>query len=453
MVKILLIEDDRDQRQMLADYLSLKGYEIKEAGCAQEGLDLLEWDPDVVLLDYLLPDKDGLSLLEDIKVKNPLSQVIVITAFGSIEKAVLAMRRGAFHYLTKPVNLEELLLLIDRALKEIRLVREVELLRQRLKELAVPEIPGIVAESQAMKEVLRLVSKVAATEATVLILGESGTGKEIVAGLLHRLSPRSKGPLVKINCAAIPEGLLESELFGYEKGAFTGASRSKPGFFELAHQGTIFLDEIGELPPALQAKLLRVLQEKTFSRIGGLKEISVDVRVVAATNQDLQRMVNEGRFREDLFWRLNVFAIRLPPLRQRKEDIVPLARHFLRSFAQKYGKDLRDLSREALEVLLVYEFPGNVRELENIIERAVILAEGPVVTLQDLPHHLAKGQVPKGLDRSLWELPLPLAVEHLERQRIKEALSLAKGVKTKAAEILGISERVLRYKLEKYGLS
>ncbi len=453
MPRVLLIEDDPEQRQMLAEYLALKGYEVDSAPDAREGLKLLARDPDIVLLDYLLPDGDGLTLLQEIKKKRPLVQVIIITAFGSVEKAVEAMRQGAFHYLTKPINLEELLLLLDRALKELRLRREVEVLKKRLEEVGEPEVPGVVAESRAMKEVLRLVSKVAATEATVLILGESGTGKEVVAGLLHRLSPRAEGPFIKINCAAIPEGLLESELFGHEKGAFTGADRSKPGLFEMAHKGTVFLDEVGDLPLSLQAKLLRVLQEKSFTRLGGLQEVRVDVRVLAATNQDLPKMVEEGRFREDLFWRLNVFSIKIPPLRERREDIEPLARYFLKRFAQKHGKSLEGLSREALGALLVYDFPGNVRELENIIERAVILAEGPLVTLEDLPPQLGGSQRRgSGEEMKLWELPLPEAVEWLERERIRRALKEAQGVKTRAAEILGLSERVLRYKIEKYGL-
>ncbi len=453
MPRVLLIEDDPEQRQMLAEYLGLKGYEVDPAPDAREGLKLLARDPDIVLLDYLLPDGDGLTLLQEIKKKRPLVQVIIITAFGSVEKAVEAMRQGAFHYLTKPINLEELLLLLDRALKELRLRREVEVLKKRLEEVGEPEVPGVVAESRAMKEVLRLVSKVAATEATVLILGESGTGKEVVAGLLHRLSPRAEGPFIKINCAAIPEGLLESELFGHEKGAFTGADRSKPGLFEMAHKGTVFLDEVGDLPLSLQAKLLRVLQEKSFTRLGGLQEVRVDVRVLAATNQDLPKMVEEGRFREDLFWRLNVFSIKIPPLRERREDIEPLARYFLKRFAQKHGKSLEGLSREALGALLVYDFPGNVRELENIIERAVILAEGPLVTLEDLPPQLGGSQRRgSGEEVKLWELPLPEAVEWLERERIRRALKEAQGVKTRAAEILGLSERVLRYKIEKYGL-
>ncbi len=450
--ELLIVEDDVAQAKILADYLAHKGFRVDYVHTAAEAKERLKKSPvELLILDWRLPDEDGLHLLSYVKERHPLTQVVMLTAFATVERAVEAMKLGAYHYLTKPVNLEELLLIVNKALKELKLRKEVETLKARLAELSVPEIPEVVAESKKMREVLALCAKVAATDATVLILGESGTGKEVLANVIHRLSARKDQVFLKINCAAIPEGLLESELFGHEKGAFTGADRAKPGLFETANRGTLFLDEIGDLPLSLQAKLLRVLQDGTIRRVGGLKEIQVDVRVIAATNRDLEDMVKEGTFREDLFWRLNVFAIKIPPLRERREDILPLARYFLTKFAQKHGKEVRDFSREALDLLLSYHFPGNVRELENIVERAVILAEEDLITAEDLPPYLS-GRRAEGLPALLDSLPLPEAVALLERTRIQKAMEEAQGVKTRAAELLGISERVLRYKLAKYGL-
>ncbi|QJA06157.1 sigma-54-dependent Fis family transcriptional regulator [Thermosulfurimonas marina] len=446
---VLLVEDEAPQRALLRKYLERRGFRVAESASAAEALSAAESLPEIILLDWRLPDEDGLSLLPKLREKSPLSAIIMLTAFATVERAVEAMRLGAYHYLTKPVNLEELILIIEKALQERRLRMEVEDLRRRLSALSPPEVEGVVAESPAMREVLSLIARVAPTEATVLLVGESGTGKEVLAGLLHRLSPRKDQPFLKINCAAIPEGLLESELFGHERGAFTGADRTKPGLLEEAGEGTVFLDEIGELPLSLQAKLLRVLQDGTFRRVGGTRELRCRARIVAATNRDLARMVREGTFREDLYWRLAVITLRLPPLRERREDILPLAEHFLREFSRKYGKELQGFSREALQRLLSHGYPGNVRELRNILERAVILAEGPLITERDLTF---PEEDSTELTRKLWELPLPEAVELLERRRIEEALRLAEGVKTQAAELLGISERALRYKLERYGL-
>jgi len=456
-VKILVIEDDPSQANILADFLRHKGYRVDKALTAKVALERLgsdenKSDPiDVIILDWKLPDGDGLSLLEQIKSKHPFAQVIMLTAFGSVERAVEAIKKGAYHYITKPVNFDELIVTIERAARELRLQKEIELLKRKLDTVTVPQVSGIIAESSRMKELLSLVAKVARTDATVLILGESGTGKEIIARLVHTLSTRREKSFMTINCAAIPEGLLESELFGHEKGAFTGAHQTKPGLFELAHEGTLFLDEIGDLPMALQAKLLRVLQNGTFHRVGGTREISVNVRIIAATNRDLESMVREGIFREDLFWRLNVFSLYVPPLRSRKEDIPALATHFLKTFARKHGKRLHGISRDAMERLITYDFPGNVRELENAVERAVILAEDEVVRVEDLPPSM-RNVKEKISDDNFNDLPLPEAVAMLERRRIREALRKAGGVKTRAAEMLGISERVLRYKLEKYGM-
>ncbi len=452
---LLIIEDEKLQREILEDFLKKKGYHVLAVENLKEAEKILQGrEINLILLDWRLPDGDGLSFLETLKSEYPLIPVIMITAFASIEHAVTAMKKGAYHYLAKPVNLEELLLLVERALNESKLTKEVYLLKERLKYLSREEfqkVEGIIAESPAMQKVLTLVNKVAETQAPVLITGESGTGKEVIAKLLHQLSPRHEGPFIKINCAAIPETLLEAELFGYEKGAFTGAIQSKPGLFELAEGGTLFLDEIGEMPLSLQAKLLRVLQDKTFRRLGSLRELTVNLRLVTATNRDLQKMIKDALFREDLYWRLNVINIHIPPLRERKEDILPLAKFFIEKFNKKYGKEVKELSKEALSALFQHSFPGNVRELENRIERGIILAEGAVLTREDLG--LGEETSKKGwVGEDLWNLPLEEAVERLEKSRIKEAMEKAKGVKVRAAEILGITERMLRYKLEKYGL-
>jgi DNA-binding NtrC family response regulator len=452
---LLIVEDEKVQREILEDFLKKKGYQIIGAENLREAEKALQGrEVNLILLDWRLPDGDGLSFLETLKQEYPLIPVIMITAFASIEHAVTAMKKGAYHYLAKPVNLEELILLVERALNEFKLTREVYLLKERLKYLSREEfqkVEGIVAESPAMQKVLALVNKVAETQAPVLITGESGTGKEVIAKLLHQLSPRHEGPFIKINCAAIPETLLEAELFGYEKGAFTGAVQSKPGLFELAEGGTLFLDEIGEMPLPLQAKLLRILQDNTFRRLGSLRELTVNLRLITATNRDLQKMISEMLFREDLYWRLNVINLHIPPLRERKEDILPLAHFFIKKFNQKYGKEVKELSKEALSALFQHSFPGNVRELENRIERGIILAEGEVLTREDLGLGEDSHRKGAGLEE-LWSLPLEEAVERLEKSRIVEAMQKAHGIKVRAAEILGITERMLRYKLEKYGL-
>jgi len=448
MTKILLIEDDPNQRELLANYLETKGYQVFQAEDGRKGLKLAEQStPDLILMDYKLPDIDGGNLLAELKKMLVLPPIIVITAFGSVETAVTALKKGAFHYLTKPINLHELLHLIEKALKEQKLERELKKLKQELSQAPFPKSDKFIAESPAMKQLLLLLKKVAQTDATVLILGESGTGKELIAEMVHELSLRKENPLVRINCAAIPKGLLESELFGHEKGAFTGAVKSKQGLFEIANKGSIFLDEIGDMDLELQAKLLRVLQNNTFTRVGGTKEIHVDVRIIAATNKNLEELVKKGLFREDLFWRLNVFALNVPPLRKRKEDIVPLARFFCQKFGRKYQKNVEGLSQEAIKLLLTHDFPGNVRELENVIERAVILAENNLILPEDLPPYLQTHS--SHSLQQLMTLPLPEAIKRLEQIRIVEALKKHKNVKTKAAEELGISERVLRYKLEK----
>jgi two-component system response regulator AtoC len=453
---ILIVEDDKNQAKVLEKYLTYHGYEVSHVSRAEDAEKALSSNPyDVVLLDWHLPGKDGVSFLSDVRTRFPFTQFIVVTAFGTIDRAVEAMKAGAYQYCTKPVNLEELLVMIEKALKEANLEREVEVLKSTLRQYVSPEGLEIVADSPAMKEVLRLVKKVAETDVTVLILGESGTGKELVADLIHRLSSRKEKAFLKINCAAIPEGLLESELFGHEKGAFTGADRLKLGVFEMAHGGSLFLDEIGDMAPSLQSKLLRVLQDGTFLRLGSTRATKVDVRIIAATNRNLEKMVQEGKFREDLYWRLSAFPIKLPPLRDRPEDILPLAEHFVKKYARKFGKNIKGITRDGIERLLGYNFPGNIRELEHIIERAVILSDHNWLTAEDMrilgvasgggecPFGVASGSCP------LWNLPLTEALQMLEERRIQDALKKSGGIKTRAAELLGISERVLRYKIEK----
>lgn len=456
---ILIVEDDPNQAKILGKYLLYHGYHVDHVSKAEDAEKSLSKNSyDVVLLDWHLPGKDGISFLTEIKPLVPFTQFIVITAFGTIDRAVEAMKAGAYQYCTKPVNLEELLVIIEKAIKEGGLEREVEALKNTLKQYTTSELSDVVAESPAMKEVLRVVRKIAETDVTVLITGESGTGKELIAELIHKLSPRRSKVFLKINCAAIPEGLLESELFGHEKGAFTGADRMKLGVFEMAHGGTLFLDEIGDMALSLQSKLLRVLQNGTFMRLGSTRETRVDVRIIAATNQNLEKMTQEGKFREDLFWRLNVFPVTLPPLRDRKEDIIPLAEYFIERYARKMRKNIKGISREGMELLLRYRFPGNIRELEHIIERAVILSDREWITAEDIVIGKREFQPEKNYcslenladkECPFWTLPLGEAVRLLEERRIADALEKSGGVKIRAAELLGISERMLRYKLER----
>jgi two-component system NtrC family response regulator len=370
---------------------------------------------------------------------------MVITAYGNIETAVEAMRAGANDYLTKPLHLEELLHKIQRIREQQRLYAENRALRKELEDRH--RIEGIIGESGQMLEVASLVRRVASSEAAVLIRGESGTGKELIAKAIHYAGPRAKAPLIRVNCAALPESLLESELFGHEKGAFTGAIATRKGRFELADGGTMFLDEIGDLPLHLQAKLLRVLQEKEFERVGSSQTIKVDVRFLSATHRDLEGLIKSGKFREDLYYRLNVVTIVLPPLRERRQDLPSLMDHFLRFFSEKNSKTIRGFSKDARDALLRYDYPGNVRELENLIERAVVLTRNDIIDRGDLPLTLEGSEAAS--DRPT---QLTAAVEGLERRMIHNALSRAGGVQTRAAELLGITERALRYKLKKYGL-
>jgi len=397
-----------------------------------------------------MPGMDGIQLLKELKRLNPEVVVVVLTAFGTVGTAVAAMKEGAYDYLTKPIDLDELLLLIQRVEREVGLSRENRELREQLREKF--KVDFIVSASRRMEEALNLVKRAAPSAATVLILGESGTGKELIARAMHYSSLRADKPLVKVNCAALPENLLESELFGHEKGAFTGAVSRRIGRFEQADQGTIFLDEIGDLSPSLQSKLLRALQEKEFERVGSGQTLKVDVRVVAATNRNLEEAIRKGTFREDLYYRLNVVTISLPPLRERKEDIPPLIEHFLAKYSRENQKSGLSVSKEARDLLLNYNYPGNIRELENIVERAVVLSRGDTITTQDLPLNLREGKVEDLLKEAGTGRSLPETLEEIERLRITQALESSHGVQTKAAEELGISERVLRYKMKKYGI-
>ena len=443
---ILVVDDEPVQREMIGGFLKKQGFEVIAADSAERALELFRQDAfDLVLTDQKMAEMSGLELLQAVHTINAETPVILITAFGTIEAAVAALKQGAIDYLTKPLNLDELLYRIRQVSDRYRIINENRELREALQDRH--RIEGIIGESGSMLEVLSIVRRVAPSEATVLIRGESGTGKELIAKAIHFGSPRARGPLVKVNCAALPEALLESELFGHEKGAFTGALTSRQGRFELANGGTIFLDEIGDLPLHLQAKLLRVLQEREFEKVGSSRPVRVNVRIMAASHRPLEDLIKAGQLREDLYYRLNVVTIFIPPLRERRSDVALLLDHFLRYYAEKNGKTIRGLTPEGRDILLRYDYPGNVRELENIIERAVVLTRDDVIGSGDLPLTVQELEVADG-DR---ETNLTVAVEALERRMIRDALARSDGIQTRAAELLGMGERALRYKLTKYG--
>ena len=449
-LKILVVEDGRSQRDMLRDFLAGEGHDLSDAANGEKAREMMKNGYfDLVLLDYKMPGMDGMAVLKEVKDLNPEIDVILMTAYGTIETAVKAMKAGAADYITKPIELEELLLLIEKISEFRNLTKENKILREdlRAKEITTDQI---IYKSRAMSELINLAGRVSRTDTTVLIQGESGTGKELVARLIHTLSPRSEKPMITVNCAALPETLLESDLFGHEKGAFTGASRWRVGRFEEADEGTLFLDEIGDLSQSVQVKLLRFLQEREFQRVGGNQTIQSDVRIISATNRDLDAKVKGGGFREDLYYRLNVVAMTIPPLRERKEDVPPLIDHFLKRFAIQMGEQTREVHTEARDLLLRYDYPGNIRELENIIERAVVITRESLISSKDLPftreqiHEREGGEGP--------QRTLKGAVEDLERTMVRRAMDETANHQTKAADILGISERMLRYKLKKYGL-
>ena len=443
--RILVVDDEANARTALAELLKQEGYAAEMASDGFKAVaKLAEFEPDLVLTDLKMPGMDGVELLRKVKERDPETPVVVMTAFGAVETAVAAMREGAAHYLTKPLNTDELFLLPERALGHKRLRREAAERRGPLRQRY--GFDNIVGSSPEMQRVFKSVSQIAPSRATVLITGESGTGKELVAAAIHHHSPRASGPFVRLHCAALAETLLESELFGHERGAYTGADRRREGRFEQADGGTLFLDEIGEIPPSTQVKLLRVLQEREFERVGGNQTLRVDVRVIAATNRDLKEMVAAGKFREDLYYRLNVINLHLPSLRERPSDIPALAAAFLKRYAEENGKAVTKISDAALLQLANYGWPGNVRELENVIERAVVLAEGDTIEPSHLPPELSVTTRRTGL------LAIPGAtMEELERYAILQTLEAVGGSTAKAAEMLGISVRKIQYKLQEYG--
>ncbi|HMN49659.1 MAG TPA: sigma-54 dependent transcriptional regulator [Ignavibacteriaceae bacterium] len=445
---ILIIDDEETQRSILKGYLEKKGYKIYSASSGTEGIDLIRRNMiDIVLSDYKMPDKTGLEVLETVKEINPEISFVILTAYGTIENAVKAMRLGAFDYISKPVDLDELDLLLERIIENKNLKSEILLLKNQLKEKF--KIDSFMSQSPKMEEVLSIAARSADSKATVLITGESGTGKEVLAKAIHYASSRKDKPFVAVNIPALPETLLESELFGHEKGAFTGADKAKKGRFELADSGTIFLDEIGDIPLNLQVKLLRVLQEHQIERVGSVENINIDVRIIAATHQNLEQKIKDGSFREDLYYRLNIVSLYLPPLRERKEDILPLIDHFVEKYSKENNKKKLSLSKEAVDLLIKYNFPGNVRELENAIERAVVLCRSDVITVNDLPNVIkgfkAEKEIVTNENTSLIE-----QVEALEKKLIFDALSKTNGNQSQAGRMLGLTERNLRYKMQKY---
>src|ERR1700731_1146854 len=453
MATILIIEDEARMRRLLELDLSEAGYPTFSSADAEKGLDLLRREQiDLVLTDLKLPGLGGLEFLQAAKRLNGALPVVVMTAYGSVETAVEAMKAGASDYVLKPFALAEMRLVVQKELDVRRLREENRNLREALGRQY--NHPNVVARSAKMQEVLALVERVAATPSTVLIGGESGVGKDLIAHLIHQRSRRSSGPFVKINSTAIPENLLESELFGYEKGAFTGAVASKPGKFELADKGTLFLDEIGDVPPATQVKLLRVLQEREFERLGGTRTVKVDVRLLAATNRDLRAALEEGTFREDLYYRLNVVPIDIPPLRAHKEDIPGLANLFLSRFAKESGRaeKITGISPAAMQVLTAHYWPGNVRELQNVIERASALAQGGELQPSDIQLDTPRNRASSSGSASDRFLPDGMTLDQWEDEMIRESLKRAGGNKSQAARLLGLSRNALRYRLSKIGI-
>ncbi len=446
--RILVADDEAASRKGLKALLSNWGYEVEEASDGEEALQrAVAFLPAVVVADLVMPKLDGLGFLKAIQEELPFATVIILTGHGTIETAVDAMKHGAYDYLTKPVDVPRLRILIQRALEKGEAVREVTLLRRRLKE--VWGFGKLVGKGKAMQEVYRLIDLAAPTSAPVLISGESGTGKELVAHILHELSPRSQKAFVAVNCSAIPETLLESEIFGHERGAFTGAMERRVGCFELANEGTIFLDEIAEMSPATQAKFLRIVEDGTVRRLGGKQEIKIDVRVLAATNKDPLKAIKDGALRGDLYYRLNVFTLSLPALRERGDDIPLLIQAFVEELNAKYEKRIKSVDEAALQALLRHPWPGNVRELRNTIERAIIACETDLIASRHLPPSIASETKDDGPDSVT--VPLGISLEEAERDLIRRTLASVNNNKTKAAEILGISLKTLHNKLHRYG--
>jgi DNA-binding NtrC family response regulator len=456
--RILIVEDEKLIRWAIKSRLTEEDYRVAEAQNGKEAFDFLgENECDLMLLDYRLPDTSGMEILERVRKELPEVSVVMMTAFGTVESAVQAMKLGAFDYLTKPVNLDELVIIVKKALETTRLRREVHQLRSERRESHGKV--ELIGNSRAIQEVLDLIKKICRSRATTVLLeGDSGTGKNVVAKAIHLGSPRAEQPFINITCSALTESLLESELFGHERGAFTDAKSRKKGLLEVADGGTVFLDEIGEMGTAMQVKLLRFLEEKTFKRVGGTRDILVDVRIVAATNRNLEEAVRSGVFREDLYYRLKVIPIHLPPLREHREDIPLLVRHFLRHFNQEFHKNTSEVDPEAMECLIAHDWPGNVRELRNAIERIMILESTERIGVQDLPSTIVQkrsGGPIRGIGAESGGARLPvglMTLEEMERWAICQALEQVNQNQVRAAKLLGISRDTLRYRMKKFGL-
>ena len=446
LYRILIVDDEESQREQLSGFLKKQGFNVTTAESGMEAISLCEDKSfEVALIDLKMPGMDGIELLKKLKESNPEIQVIMMTAYASVDTAVDAMKLGAYHYVNKPINLEELKLNIKKALENYHVLVENKYLKEQLEE-KYKDI-HIIGNSKAIKEVLSTVSRVAKTKSTVLVKGASGTGKELVARAIHALSDRADQRFIPVSCAALPETLFESELFGHERGAFTGAIKRREGRFELADGGTLFLDEVGDIPLETQVKLLRVIESQEFDRLGGKETLKVDVRIISATNQDLERKIREKSFREDLYYRLNVISILIPPLRERKEDILLLVDHFIKKANQKCGRSIRGITPEVKDIILNYDWPGNVRELENVIERGVVLSRTDVIDKGDLPYF---GLVS---DKSFEHIPpASLSLKDVEKDHILRVLKEANWNLNKAAEILGIHRNTLRLKMREYGI-
>ncbi len=446
-LKLLIVDDEAGMRQLLETAFRDRGFDVISASNGDKAVELIKTSPyDIIITDLKMPGRDGMSVLRAARECTPDAHVIIITAYGTIETAVEAMRLGAHDFIAKPFKLAEIELKVDKIVKSFPSV-------------AVSSVPsggtyGIVGESSHTKQIIRMIEKIGPSRSTVLITGPSGTGKELVARAIHECSARKGKPFVALNCAALAPGVLESELFGHERGAFTGAATRRIGRFERAHTGTLFLDEVGEIDTGIQTKLLRVLQEGEFERVGGTEPVRVDVRVVAATNRDLKEAIQEGRFREDFYYRLNVFSIQIEPLRKRPDDIPALVDHFLKKFAQETGKRLIGVGDDVMSFFMRYPWPGNVRELENILERAAVLAEGPLITMQEIPPDMAFQQAAPEVETAKMTESASLIerTDELESQMIRAALERFRWNKTKAAEHLGLKRTTLQYKIKKYGL-
>ncbi len=444
--KILVVDDEKSMREVLEIFLAEEGYDIVAANGGEKAIEMMKKDVfNLVITDLKMPGITGFDLLKIIKEVSPRTTVVIMTAFGTTESAVEAMKLGAFDYIQKPFKMDDIRLVVKNAFERQKLQKDILILREQLK---IPSLENIVGESRVMQELFSLIPKVAQSSANVFIVGESGSGKELVAKAIHNLSPRKNHAFIAINCAAIPENLLESELFGYMKGAFTGAVSNKEGLFELADEGTIFLDEIGEMPLTLQAKLLRAIESGVLRRVGGISDIKVDVRIITATNKNIQEIIHQGLFREDLYYRLNVLSVNVPPLRDRRDDIVLLIHHFLK----KHSGGKKKISENAVAFLQDYPWKGNVRELENVIERISILCDDDLIDVVDLPEEIKMTSAERTVHLPPGGVNLEKLVEDMEKEYLLQALEKTNGVKTEAAKLLNLTFRSFRHRLKKYGI-